>query len=214
MTPQQRKAAGTAAAKEARRQPEPEPAVEEKPGVAERAAMGAAGAVDVATEKLRGIGSALQSRKDSMPSDTDKVEVEQDAARFGSDAPTGGKRMDRAARRRQTKDIQTQTGTSSKDIKITAPNPDSPVGKLQGFIGDAQSGREHRVETDTSAAARPVTAPTPETTDAPTEPGLSRAERRRQRFGSKPGVTGGQSQPTGGTPQTAVPRPADTSFRT
>ena len=122
--------------------------------------------------------------------------------------------MDRAARRRQTKDVTRRTGTSSKDVQLVHPEPDTPVGKLQGFLGDAQSGREHRVETDTSAAARPVTAPTPETTAAPTEPGRSRAERRRQRFGSKPGVTGGQSQPTGGTPQTAVPRPAATSFRT
>jgi hypothetical protein len=211
-----RRKAGTTAAKAERRQPAPEapaPVGEDKPGVAERAAMGAAGAVDTATEKLRGIGSALQSRKDSMPSDTDKVEVEQDPSRFGSDASTGGKKMDRAAKRRQAKDIQSKTGTSSKDVQLVHPEPDTPVGKLQGFVGSVHSGREHRVDTDTSVAARPIT-PTPENTpvtpdatpDTSAQEGLSRAERRKEKFGSKTGVpaqTGGT--PSSGATSTAAP---------
>ena len=209
MTSEQRKAAGRKAAKEERRQPEPEPAkpaVEEKPGVAERAAMGAAGAVDVATEKLKGIGSALQSRKDSMASGTNKVEVEQDAASYGSQAATGGLKMDRAARRRQTKDVTKRTGVDSKDVQITHPNPDSPVGKLQVFAANVEGGREHRVETDTSAAARPITPFTPETTDAPAEQSLSRAERRKKQFGSKPGASGASTSGGGTTTPTAAPQ--------
>jgi hypothetical protein len=222
MTPEQRKAAGRTAAKAERRQPEPEPEKrvgEDRPGVAERAALGAAGAVDTATEKLRGIGSALQSRKDSMPSDTDKVEVEQDPSRFGSDASTGGKKMDRAARRRQAKDIQSKTGTSSKDVQLVHPEPDTPVGKLQGFVGSVHSGREHRVDTDTSVAARPIT-PTPEDTsvtpdvsqptpDTSAQQGISRAERRKKQFGSKPGASGASSGPPSGggtTTPTATPQ--------
>ena len=216
MTRQQRNAAGRAAAKEARRQPEPEPVVEDKPGIAERAAMGAAGAVDVATEKVKGIGSAMQARKDSMASETDKVEVEQDAERFGSDAPTGGKRMDRPAKRRQAKDVTKKTGVPSKDVQITHPEPDTPVGKLQGFVGSVHGGREHRVDTDTSVAPRPDITPAPEATDTPAQQGLSRAERRKQKFGSKPGASGASSGPPSGGSTTAVPpqRPSDISFRT